>query len=410
MADKLYASMDSTEKAKSGYKSNKIVIFAETEEGVTPLTVANAYAVGVISESFDRNQRTETNTLLANGGQPSKTDTGGEDPSGSLELKRTPDWDTLLSQFVIGAYTTKTTLNDAHATDTAYALDDVVVLGGDVLVCISTGTSDSTAPTQTIDGVLLASAKTGDEILDGTVSWIITKNKTAMYEYDGQLSDDLLTAGIIFQDTVVRGSDTLIHETLGRGVSFSNMSIGKEQGMVVVKTSHSITAHGALSSVQSGYTSPTITTETALNDNAYKRDDICITIDGVSPKSTPSIMLNIDRAITIEDAVECITVAGVKTSAKLTTIGTPVISGTLTSRFTQEQFKNAFNNAEQEVVITYKKTTGEFSKYTLPKTQLLDSTKAYDTTKPINLDIPLNAHGDVVTNGLIYKIRSFLSI
>ena len=386
---------------ETGYKSNKVLIFKETIAGETPSPIATGYLLSTLSQDFDRNQRTETNTLLSNNGQASKTDTGGEDPAGNLELKCTPDWDVLKANFILGQYTTKTVLNDAHATATAYDADDVVVLGSDTLVCKTAGTSGATAP-------VVTSNKTGDLITDGTAVWVITKNKTGMYQYDGVMNNDIPTVGLIFQDATVQGGG-LTHTTLGRGVSLNNMSIGKESGVIVAKTSHSMMAHGAISSTQSGYVAPTVTAEVALADNAYKRDEICITIDGVAPDNVETITLDIDRAISVEDAVKCFEVAGVRVSQKLTTIGTPTVSGTMSARFSKERFAQAFQNAEQSVIITYSKQTGEFSKYTVAKTQLLDSTKAYDVAKPIVINVPLNAYGDISTNTLAYSIRSFLN-
>ena len=386
---------------ETGYKSNKVLIFKETIAGETPSPIATGYLLSTLSQDFDRNQRTETNTLLSNNGQASKTDTGGEDPAGNLELKCTPDWDVLKANFILGQYTTKTVLNDAHTTATAYDVDDVVVLGSDTLVCKTAGTSGATAP-------VVTSKKTGDLITDGTAVWVITKNKTGMYQYDGVMNNDIPTVGLIFQDTTVQGGG-LTHTTLGRGVSLNNMSIGKESGVIVAKTSHSMMAHGAISSTQSGYVAPTVTAEVALADNAYKRDEICITIDGVAPDNVETITLDIDRAISVEDAVKCFEVAGVRVSQKLTTIGTPTVSGTMSARFSKERFAQAFQNAEQSVIITYSKPTGEFSKYTVAKTQLLDSTKAYDVAKPIVINVPLNAYGDISTNTLAYSIRSFLN-
>ena len=386
---------------ETGYKSNKVLIFKETIAGETPSPIATGYLLSTLSQDFDRNQRTETNTLLSNNGQASKTDTGGEDPAGNLELKCTPDWDVLKANFILGQYTTKTVLNDAHTTATAYDVDDVVVLGSDTLVCKTAGTSGATAP-------VVTSKKTGDLITDGTAVWVITKNKTGMYQYDGVMNNDIPTVGLIFQDTTVQGGG-LTHTTLGRGVSLNNMSIGKESGVIVAKTSHSMMAHGAISSTQSGYVAPTVTAEVALADNAYKRDEICITIDGVAPDNVETIILDIDRAISVEDAVKCFEVAGVRVSQKLTTIGTPTVSGTMSARFSKERFAQAFQNAEQSVIITYSKLTGEFSKYTVAKTQLLDSTKAYDVAKPIVINVPLNAYGDISTNTLAYSIRSFLN-
>jgi hypothetical protein len=405
MADKLYANMDATEKAKSGYKASKFLIFKETVEGETPATIAKAYAIDVLTEEYNRNQRTETNIILSNGGQPSKTDTGGEDPSGSVEVKCTPGWDVLLNQFVIGEYTTKTTFSDAHATGTAYDVGDIAILNAaDTLVCTIAGTSDAD------DTALLAwatTAKTGNTYTDGTAVWIITKGKTAMYKYEGVLQASISTVGIILQDTVTSGVDTLIHETLGRGVSISNMSIGKEQGTIVQKTSHTLTGHGALSSTQDGYTTPTITAIETIDDTPYKRDDVCITVDGVAPEKTLSAMLNIDRQITVDDAVKCMTVAGVKTSAKITTVGTPTISGNMVARFTPEKFKQAFENVEQQLVFTYSRATGEYSKYTLPKVQLLDSPIRRDAARPNEIDINLNAYGTNAVNSMAYELLSF---
>lgn len=390
--------------ADTGYKSNQLLFFKEITEGQVPATIDTAYALSPLSMNFDRIQRTETNTLLANGGQPSKTDTGGEDPAGSFELKCTPDWDVLLTQAVIGEYTTKTVNTDVRADSTAYIVDDIVILGTDVLVCITAGTSDVDAVAIT---ALATPAKTGALLIDGTVKWVITKNKTAVNDYVGVLNNKVNTWGLLFTDTTVQGGG-LSHNTLGRGVSINNMSIGKESGVVVAKTSHNVIAHGALSDTQDGYTAPTITEQVLLQDNAYKRDEVCVLIDGVAPSQVESIMLNIERAITVTDAVACIEVAGVKTSEKITTIGTPVISGNLVARFSTERFAQAFNNEEQELVIEYRKPTGEFSRYTIPRTQLLDATKAYDTSKPITIDIPLNAYGDISQEGISYEVRSFL--
>ena len=87
---------------ETGYKSNKVLIFKETIAGETPSPIATGYLLSTLSQDFDRNQRTETNTLLSNNGQASKTDTGGEDPAGNLELKCTPDWDVLKANFILG--------------------------------------------------------------------------------------------------------------------------------------------------------------------------------------------------------------------------------------------------------------------------------------------------------------------
>lgn len=390
---------------ETGYRSDELLIYKEADEGVIPSTIAKAFSIGAISLSANRNQRNETNTLLTNGGQASKTDTGGEDPSGSFELKCTPDWDVLQTQLILGEYTTKTTLNDAHATATAYTLDDVAILGGaDTLICTTAGTTDAD------DTALLASAasgSTGDYLTDGTVTWILTKGKTAVYEYEGDMLEDLPTAGIIARDVTAQGGG-ITHERIMRGVSLSNMTIGKEQGGVIAKTSYNATAHGLVSDTQNGYTSPTVTSTVILGDTPYKRDDICITVDGVAPKSAPSFSLSVERNITADDAVECITVIGVKQSAKITTIGTPVVSGNLMARFSKEQFTKAFQNKEQAVVVTYKRPTGEFSQYTLPKVQLLDPSITYDTSKPVEIDVPLNAYGDNATKTLSYKVRSFL--
>lgn len=390
---------------ETGYKSNKVLFFRETTEGITPSTIAIAYLLNPMAMSFDRIQRTETNTLLGNDGQPSKTDTGGEDPAGSMDLKRTPDWDIILSQAVLGAYTTKTTLNDVHAVSTAYAVDDVTVLAGtDVLVCVTAGTSETTDTQLLLD---VAAASTGDTITDGTVEWVVTKGKTAMYQYDGVLNDNLIYTGMLFLDTTAQAGG-VAHNTIGRGVRISNMTIGKEQGGVIAKTSHNIMAHGALSDTQAGVTVPTVTSEVALEDNPFKRDEICVTVDGVAPNQVSTVSLSIERNITIEDGVKCFTVAGVQVSEKITDLGTPTISGTMSARFSVERFKQAFENAEQSLVITYRKRTGQFSQFTMPKTQLLDSTKTYDPAKPVILDIPLNAYGTNLVKGLSYSIRGFL--
>jgi uncharacterized protein YdeI (BOF family) len=391
---------------ETGFENSTILLFEETTEGETPATIAVGYAAKALEFSFDINQRTEENVLLGAGGQPSKVDTGGEDPSGSIGLKCTPDADTLTTNWIVGRYTTKTTLNDAHATSTAYTADDVVILGGtDTLYCKTGGTSETT-DTALLAAVLAAS--TGDEVTDGTVTWVVTKGKTAMYEYTCPLSKDVPSLGQIITDATTQGGGVTT-KVLGRGLNLTNKMFGKESGMVIAKNTHSTVAHGAIPSTASGYTAPTVTSTVTLADNAYKRDDICVTIDGVAVKQIETLTFTLETATTVEDAVSCMTVAGVQVSEKITTKGIPSLKGTASIRFSVEEWAKAVSNTEQEVVITYAKQTGEKTVYTLPRVQLIDPKRKYDTSKPIVIDNTLSAYGDSTTPALTVTVRSFLN-
>jgi hypothetical protein len=390
---------------ETNFENNKILLFNETEEGITPATIAKAYAVQTTELSFDVNQRTEENALLGSGGQPTRVDVGGEDPAGSLGLKSTPDNDTLMINKIVGEYTTKTTLNDAHVVATAYVADDVVVLGGtDILVCKTAGTSDAD------DTALLAAVAagvTGDTFTDGTVVWVATKGKTAMYEYTCPLSKNSASLGMIIRDTTPQGGG-VTHDILGRGISLTSLMFGKESGGVIAKNSHSSVGHGAIPSSIDGYVAPTVTLEVATEDNPYKRDEICVTIDGVAVKQIANLTFTLDTATTIEDAVSCLTVAGVQVSEKITTKGIQSLKGSASIRFSVEEFQKAIQNKVQEVVVTYKKPTGQFTKYTVPNVQLIDPKRTYDTTKPIVIENTLSAYGDATTPALTVTMRSFL--
>ena len=391
---------------ETGFENSSILLFEETTEGETPTTIAVGYAVNALELSFDINQRTEENVLLGAGGQPSKMDTGGEDPSGSIGLKCTPDSDTLTTNWQVGRYTTKTTNNDAHATATAYVADDVVVLGGtDVLVCKTAGTSDAT---NTALLVAVAAGVTGDELTDNTVTWVVTKGKTAVYDYVCPLSKDVPTLGQIITDITVQGAGVTT-KILGRGLSLTNKMFGKESGMIIAKNTHSVVAHGAIPSITTGYVAPTVTATTTLGNDPYKRDDICVTIDGVAVKQIETLSFTLETATTIDDAVSCLTVAGVKVSEKITTRGIPTLKGSASIRFSVEEWTKAIANTEQEVVITYSKATGEKTVYTLPRVQLIDPKRKYDKSKPIVLDNTLVAYGDATTPALTVTVRSFLN-
>ena len=386
---------------ETGFENNRILIFAEAEEGIIPTTVAQAYALKATELSFDVNQRTEENVLLGNGGQPAKVDVGGEDPTGTLGLKCTPDSDTLMVNLIVGAYETKTTLNDAHAADTAYVADDVVVLGTDTLVCKAAGTSNTTAPTVTTN-------VTGDEVVDGTVTWVITKDKTGMYEYVCPMSKSRPTLGMIVEDKTEQGAGVLFTRT-ARGTSLTNLAFGKESGGVIAKNSHSTVSHGLIPSSASGYVAPTITTTTALEDNSYKRDDICVKINDGIVKKIETLTFTLDTSTTVTDAISCLEVAGVKVSEKITTPGIPSLKGSMAIRFSIEEYERAAATAEQSVEITYKKQTGEMTKYYLPTVQVIDPKTSYDTSKPIVITDTLSAFGDDTTAALTVTVRSFLN-
>lgn len=397
---------------EKGFHSKEFLIFKETVEGTTPAPIPKAYKFGLMTMDFNRNQRTEENIELGQNGEASKTDTGGSDPAGSMEVKFKADLFPILTHCILGEAVTKVTQSTAHATSTVYENEvdnvdgkaNVVILSSKVLICIVSGTSDAT------DTALLAAvagATDKDELTDGTVTWLY-RDKAAVYDYDGVNKLELPSVGILIKDHTDEGAGADF-ERLGRGVFMQGMTLAKEGGNVIYKQSISTVMHGIISSTVASYVSPTITTEVIVEDNPYKRDDLCVTIGGVAPVQAPSFTMTIERGTTIEDGVACLEVQGVKVSEKISNTGTPKISGSLRVRMSKEEYQEAYENVDKAIVITYRRPTGEYAIFTLPLVQHLDPTIMYATDKPIELEIPLNAYGvGGVTNTVSYAVRSFL--
>ena len=381
---------------EQGFRSQQVTIFKETTPGKTPNPIAKGFSFGVINMSFNRNQRTETNAELGNGGEGSRTDTGGEDPAGDMEVKYKSGLFPILAHAILGEADTKADPTvGVWTTATAYAVDDVTAhSGGKKLIVQSvegTGTSGATEPD-------LTGLVDGDTVIDNAganqIVWVV---RDAIFDYTGTNKQDVPSMGMYIKDHTDQGGGVDFERTL-RGFYFNSLTVGKESGNIIYKYSIPAIGMGIDVSTEAGYTTPTITSTVEIPDNPYKREEMCLTIGGVAPKNASSFILTIERGTTMEDAVEC--------GFKIATTPQITVSGNMVVRFSKEEYTKAYNNQEEGIIIEYRKANGDFTKFTIPLTQKLDSPLNYSTEKPIELDIPLNAYGTKTTSTVSYYIRA----
>lgn len=364
----------------------KIRFWKEATKGVTPATIAQAYSVTALSVSLMETQKTEKNPALGNGGQGSRTDFGVSEYAGNIECKYTGGIMPVLMNQIIGSATKTNAVSVNRANSTIYAVGDIVntTTGSHSLVCKTAGTSGSTEPVYT-------SLVEGDLITDGGVVWVY-RVKT-LKKYVGSLRPCLETLGIELISETGCGTVSTFTERY-TGVFLNSFELEKSAGKVIYKYSLPAVAMDRIDSNQSGFTAATITTETAIVDNAYGYDELKVLVNGVEPVNCSAFKMTITRNTSLD--------YGVKQGERIDNTPIVDVSGEMTLKFTKEQYALAYDNPTKAVVLTLSKVNGDSTVLTLPAVELLRAPLAYATDKPIYITVKLNGTGSSTTSTASY--------
>ena len=376
----------------ANFFSKKILIWRETDKGVTPATIAKAFAVKMLNFSLAESQKKETNPLLGNGGQAPSTDFGSSDFAGNLECKYTGAIMPVILTHTIGSATkTDAATDGTWTTATVYTAGDIVnnVAGTKSLYCKTGGTSGATEPT-------LTGLSDGATVTDGTVTWVF--RDAVLKKYVGSLTPCLETIGCEIQSETGCGGSVEYFKERFNGLFINSFEIAKAAGTIIYKYSLPMVGMNKTDSTQSGFTPLTITSEVSLSDNAFGFDDLEVKVGGVVPDSARSFRLTVNRNTALEDAL--------KVGQKVDNTPIPTVDGELVMKFTLAQYTEAYNNSSKEVVLTFSKTNGDKVVLTLSKVELHRSPATYSTNEPIYITIPLNATGDENTATVSYECIS----
>jgi hypothetical protein len=375
---------------ETNFFSKKLLLWREATKGVTPATIAKAYSLTALSFSLTETQKTEQNPALGNGGQGSATDFGASDYAGNVECKYTGGIMPILVNHVIGTATkTDATASTWTATTVTTAGNMVNSVAGTAsLVCKTAGTTGATEPSY-------VGKVDGDLITDGTVVW--TYRSAKLKKYVGTLSPCLETLGVEMQSETGCGTVVSFKERF-TGVFLNSLEIAKSGGNVVYKYSIPAIAMGHTDSAQTGFTSPTITSELAIVDNSFGYDDATITIGGVEPTNANSFRITINRNTGLE--------YGVKVGERIDNTPIVTVDGELKLKMTLEQYTALYANPTKAIVVTLSKVNGDKAMFTFANTETMRSPLEYATDKPIYLTSKLNAKGSAAVSTVSYEVIS----
>lgn len=377
---------------ETNFFSKKLTLWKETTKGVTPTTIAKAYSVTALSFSLAETQKTETNPTLGNGGQGSATDFGASDYAGNVECKYTGGIMPILVNHTIGKATKVDVSSASWVMNTVTAVGDVVNGATYSLVCKTAGTTGATLPTA------IATAIEGQLITDGTVVWVY--RAAVLKKYTGSLNPCLETIGLQMESQTGCEASPVTFSERYKGVFFNSLELAKSGGNVIYKYSVPVVAMGRSDSNQGLTAHPalTITSESAIVDNAYGYDDATVTIGGVQPVNANAFRITINRNTALD--------MGVAVGERIDNTPIVTVDGELTLKFTVEQYAAVYDNPSKEVIVTFSKVNGDFAKFTFPSVETMRSPLTYATDKPIYLTVKLNAKGDSTTATCSYECHS----
>lgn len=387
---------------ETNFYSEKFSLYKEATKGTTPASV-DTFVIKKLSFSLAEEQGKETNPTLGSGGQAPKSDYGTSSFSGNMECKYTGGIMPILLHHTIGAPTTKANAtSDSWATATAYAVGDIVNhsdgLHSLVVKSVSgTGTSDATEPD--LSAYTTKASGDGETIVDNAganqITWII---RPLLKQYDGELQSCLETFGLESEvKTGCEASPVTFKERFG-GLFMNSLEFNKSGGTVIYKYAVPVVGMNRTDSEQTDYTALSVNSAWTIPDDAFGFDDMTVTAGGSVPKNARSFSLMINRNTALEDAVEV--------GTKVDNTPIPTVDGSVTLKFTVEEYTAAYENNDKEVVITLSKTNGDQVVLTFPRVEFQRSPLTYDVNEPVYLEIPLNAYGDSAQTTVSYSCIS----
>ena len=384
------------------YALNQVAFIKETTPGLINLT-PKLYNVGVLGLSLAPTQQTEQNTELGVDGQATATDTGSKDYAGNINVKMKTGLMPILLHSVAGKSTKAAATTDTWAAATTYLSPANKFVSGQrvnhsdgihtlVVKSVSgTGTSGATEP-------VLTGLNEYDTIIDNPganqIVWIV-RNKLS--KHTGTTDQDMQSLGVYTKDYTAQ-SGGINFEQYFTGVFCNSFQLSKTAGTVVYKYDMPVVAMGYTDDQQTDWQTITPSSQVSIEDKSFSFDDMKVSIGGVCPTRASEFSLSLNRNVSIADQV-C-------QGEKDYNVPVLTMEGNLKVKFTKEQWKEAYENSNTSIVVTFENKTGDMAKFTFPLVKKLLGTIEKSTDMFNYVTIPLSPSGSVTQKTMSYEIIS----
>ena len=413
--------------AKTNFSLREIGFIKESSAGVSVVS-PKLYNLGVMGISLGPTQKTEINTEMGQDGQATAMDTGSKDYAGNINTKLKTALMPILLHCVAGESNREDATSDIWTAGTTY-LGPVDMFSAGQLVNHSDGIHTLVA--KSISGLGTSGATepnlTGaieySTIVDNEITWLVRKK---LYKHTGSTDMDMKTVGVYCVDSrsvssseapdgalvddlgnyiltsegdyIILGSSDESFRQYFSGTFFNSLQFSKSSGTIVYKYDMPVVSIDYTDNTQLDWTGITPAATVEIEDKSYSFDDMKVTIGGIQPLSAPEFSLSLNRNVTIEDQV--------KQGAKDYNVPVLTMDGSLKVKFTKEQWLEAYENPNAEVIITYANRTGDKTILTFPVTKKMLGTVEKSTDKFNYLTIPLSPSGTVNQKTMTYETIS----
>jgi len=365
----------------SGFLTIRTLVTREDAAGAIQ---SNPICIEYPSESFDlkEEQASEVVNLLGSGGDASPDAFGTSTFSGSVGHVVTIDNAPIILTHALGAALTSAAATaEVWTADTTYAVGDTVNTTVDTkhsLTCTAiTGTAKShaaTEPTLEADPNDDRNAK----VTDNEVTWVaLPKLITDTYE----LTQIMPTFTIEYE--LEDPSANKFYKRFS-GVRMNSLPVAMSGGTISLKASIDFLGVSALDSEDTDWVEPLADITGArivpTFKDYYSYEECTVKVDTVALCETDSVSLDTNRNVTIEDAVN---------NCKISNVGIPTISGTMSRVFETADFNNAKTHTDFELLFDFVKLNGCALALTYPlvKPKLADPIQSIDKQTMMSVDI-----------------------
>lgn len=383
---------------ETNYSLKQVGLIKETTPGVLQ-TTPKLYNLGVLGISLAPSQQTEQNTELGQDGQATAMDTGSKEYAGNINVKLKTSLMPIILHAVAGESTKTDATTDIWEASTTYTGPANKYSAGQIvnhsdgihtLVVKSvtgTGTSGATEPD-------LTGLNEYDTIVDNEITWIV---RDKLYKHTGSTDQGMKSLGVYCKDYTSQNGG-VDFESYFTGVFCNSFQMSKTAGTVVYKYDMPAVAMGYTDDTQADWQAITPSTEVQVKDKSFSFDDMNVTIGGVCPEKATEFSLTLNRNVAVEDQV-C-------QGEKDYNVPVLTMDGNLRVKFTKEQWKEAYENTNDEIVVTYANRTGDITKLTFLEVKKLLGTIEKSTDQFNYVTIPLSPAGNVNQKTMTYETIS----
>lgn len=384
---------------ETNYSLKEIGFIKEDIPGVIDKTPA-LYKLGVIGMSLAPTQKTEQNTELGVDGQATAMDTGSKDFAGNINIKLKTNLMPILLHSVAGKSTKVDATADAWTAATTYTGPVNKYESGQIVnhsdgvhtlvvkSVLGTGTSGATEPD--LSG-LAEYATIVDNPGANQITWIV---RDKMFKHTGATDQDMQSVGVYCKNSTAQGGG-LDFEQYFAGGFCNSFQMSKTNGTVVYKYDMPMVAMNYSDDQQDDWEAIVPTSEVEIKDRSFSFDDMKVEIGGACPEKATEFTLTLNRNVTVEDQI-C-------QGEKDYNVPVLAMDGTLKVKFTKEQWKQAYENTNKGIVVTYANRTGDSVKLTFPVTKLLLGTMENSTDMFNYVTIPLSPSGTATQKTMTYE-------